>query len=184
MRCSRTRLCAGGGFDPGDLLWQRKCAIGGGGSGWQALLAYAMRTTEELPGHATEGRIGLNLQELLVGHLLTEWAARAGVDPDRSTGPAAPGYVRHAVQYIREYARELPTASDIADAVGVSVRTLSGSFRKYLNTTPAEYVREQRLQASGRNCSPHRRARPSLDRRRVGIRQPRPLRGRLPSPVR
>ncbi|WAM17308.1 AraC family transcriptional regulator [Rhodococcus sp. JS3073] len=134
------------GFDPGDVLWQRKCVIGGGGSGWQALLGYAMRTTGELPGHATEGRIGLNLQELLVGHLLTEWAARAGVDPDRSTGPAAPGYVRHAVQYIREYARELPTSSDIADAVGVSVRTLSGSFRKYLDTTPAEYVREQRLQ--------------------------------------
>ncbi|MFD5330126.1 helix-turn-helix transcriptional regulator, partial [Streptomyces sp. NPDC127092] len=63
-----------------------------------------------------------------------------------STGPAAPGYVRHAVHYIREYARELPTSSDIADAVGVSVRTLSGSFRKYLYTTPAEYVREQRLQ--------------------------------------
>lgn len=131
---------------PDDQLWQHKCVIGGPGSTWLALMEYVVRTLAQAPDRAAGGRIAVNLQELIGSQLLTDWAARAGTDLGPSTELDAPGYVRHAVRYIDENARELPTASEIALAAGVGVRALSGAFRRYLDTTPRDYLREQRLQ--------------------------------------
>ncbi|USC14021.1 AraC family transcriptional regulator [Rhodococcus sp. 11-3] len=120
------------GVVPDDRLWQHKCVVGAGSSGWNALLAYAVRAIRADPVRIAQGPPGAHLQELLLGHLVTEWAAAADV--------------RRAEQYIREHAADLPTVSEIAAAVGVSVRALSGGFRRHLDTTPNRYLSDVRLQ--------------------------------------
>ena len=130
---------------PDDRLWRHKCAIGGPGSAWLALLEYAVRTLAAAPEQVATGRVGANLQEMIASQLLTDWAASAAVDLEPTT-IEAPGYVRRAVRYIDENAGNLPTVGDIAAAAGVSVRALSGAFRRYLSVSPRDYLREQRLQ--------------------------------------
>jgi AraC-like DNA-binding protein len=134
------------GSVPDDRLWRHKCVIGGPGSSWLALMEYVVRTLAEAPDRVASGRVGTNLQELIAGQLLADWTARANVEPRPPPALDAPGYVRRAVRYIDENAHELPTISEIALATGVSVRALSGAFRRYLDTTPRDYLREQRLQ--------------------------------------
>ncbi|MDM7487576.1 AraC family transcriptional regulator [Rhodococcus sp. CSLK01-03] len=132
------------GVVPDDRLWQHKCVVGTE-SGWNTLLAYAVRAIRADPVRIAQGRPGAHLQELLLGHLVTEWAAAAGVALDCGEPPAAPAYVRHAEHYIREHAADLPTVSEVAAAVGVSVRALSGAFRRHLDTTPNRYLTDVRL---------------------------------------
>ncbi|WP_416061535.1 AraC family transcriptional regulator [Rhodococcus indonesiensis] len=132
------------GVVPDDRLWQHKCVVGTE-SGWNTLLAYAVRAIRADPVRIAQGRPGAHLQELLLGHLVTEWAAAAGVALDCDEPPAAPAYVRHAERYIREHAADLPTVSEVAAAVGVSVRALSGAFRRHLDTTPNRYLTDVRL---------------------------------------
>ncbi|MFC7450012.1 AraC family transcriptional regulator [Rhodococcus daqingensis] len=134
------------GSVPDDRLWRHKCVIGGPGTTWLALMEYVVRTLAEAPDRVADGRVGINLQEMIAAQLLTDWTTRAGTELGPPTALHAPGYVRRAVRYIDENARDLPTASEIALAAGVSVRALSGAFRRYLDTTPRDYLREQRLQ--------------------------------------
>ncbi|WP_371864565.1 helix-turn-helix domain-containing protein [Gordonia crocea] len=134
------------GFVPDDRLWAHRCELGGPGSPWLALLSYAAQTAAVAPEEVASGQIGRNLQEMIAAHLLDEWARRAGVDLRAAPEVSAPGYVRTAVHYIDEHARELPTVADVAAAAGVSVRTLSGAFGAYLGMTPRAYLVEQRLQ--------------------------------------
>jgi AraC-like DNA-binding protein len=60
------------------------------------------------------------------------------------TAPA-PRPIRQAEQLIIDHARESLTVEDIAEAVGLSVRSLQAGFRRYLDTTPLERLREARL---------------------------------------
>ncbi|BAH52992.1 AraC family transcriptional regulator [Rhodococcus opacus] len=135
------------GYRPDDRLWQHKCVIGDGQqSAWNALLAYAVRSIAADPDRIAHGRPGIHLQEMLLGHLLAEWAAAAGVALDGGRSDVAPEYVGRAEHYMREHAAELPTVSEVAAAVGVSVRALSGAFRRYRETTPNRFLTEVRLQ--------------------------------------
>lgn len=141
------------GRAPDDRLWRHKCVVGGPGSPWLALLDYVSRTLATDRDVIAYGRIGANLQELIAAQLLEEWAASAGVDV--ASGPAvpAPGYVRRAVRYIEDNARDLPTVAEVAQEVGVSVRALSGAFREYLGITPRDCLREHRLEGVRRELS-------------------------------
>ncbi|WP_072809492.1 AraC family transcriptional regulator [Rhodococcus zopfii] len=131
---------------PDERLWSHRCAIGGPKSPWLALLTYATRTASVAPAAVATGRIGRNLQEMILAQLLDEWSHSAGVDLTDSPTIAAPGYVRTAVQYIEDHAKDLPTVADTAQAAGISARALNGAFNKYLGTSPRAYLIERRLQ--------------------------------------
>ncbi|MGW0038641.1 AraC family transcriptional regulator [Gordonia sp. NPDC003376] len=141
------------GYVPDDRLWTHRCVVGGPDSAWLALLGYAARTAAVAPDQVASGRIGANLQEMIAAHLLDEWAQRAGIDLSRAPMVAAPGYVRSAVRYIDEHARDLPTVTDVAAVAGVSVRGLGGGFSRYLGMSPRAYLVEQRLQGVYRELS-------------------------------
>lgn len=141
------------GTVPDARLWSTPCVIGGPGSPWLALLEYAARTAALAPDEVANGRVGRHLEEMLVAHMLTEWSQRAGFElPGRASVPA-PGYVRTAVHYLDEHARDLPTIAEIAQIAGVSVRTLSGAFHRYLGVSPRSYLLERRLQGVRRELS-------------------------------
>ncbi len=58
----------------------------------------------------------------------------------------APGFVKRAEAYIEHHSHLPITAADIAEHVGVSVRSLFAGFRKYRNTSPMRLLKELRLE--------------------------------------
>lgn len=130
---------------PDDRLWRQKVKFGGEGSSWIALLEYAARLMSEAPEKLEGGRIGAHLEEAICVELLRNWAARANVALTRDAPGAAPRHVKWAENFMRAEAARSPTTVEIARAAGVSVRALSDAFRRFRDTTPGAFLREQRL---------------------------------------
>ena len=57
----------------------------------------------------------------------------------------SPRHVRRAIAYIEEHIREPISLAAMAEAVGVTARTLQKGFLKYLDATPTEYIRKLRI---------------------------------------
>ncbi len=57
-----------------------------------------------------------------------------------------PGYIKKAQQYIQDYLDEPISLSDLSQYCEVSVRTLQKGFSQYLQQTPVEYIRDQRIE--------------------------------------
>ncbi|GBQ30229.1 helix-turn-helix domain-containing protein [Gluconacetobacter sacchari] len=133
------------GFLPNDALWTMKVRFGDRDSSWIALMDYVARTVGRTACAPTRARIHARIGETVCIELLHHWAEGAGIALDRGSACAAPFYVRRAEEFMRENAAALPTMVDVASAAGVSVRALSGAFRRYRDTTPSAFLREQRL---------------------------------------
>lgn len=133
------------GFVPDDRLWRCRLKFGGAGSAWMALLRYMVSSIAEAPGRVRCDRIGAHLEEMVCCQLLRCWAEGADVQLASGNSGAAPYYVRAAEEYMRLHALDAPTIGEVAEAVGVSVRTLSGGFRRFREATPRDFLREQRL---------------------------------------
>lgn len=58
---------------------------------------------------------------------------------------SAPKVIKQAVELIEAHAAEPLTVEDVAEAVGIGVRALREGFRRCLDTTPMNYLREVRL---------------------------------------
>ena len=127
-------------------FWRRKVTFGGPSSSWIALLHYACRCVAEQPEQVRQGSFGLHLQEMLGMHMLSEWIRRSDARTASIRAGLAPRYVKMAEEYMQAHAREAPTLSQIAREVGVSVRTLTNSFRQFRSYTANDFLREQRLQ--------------------------------------
>ncbi len=63
----------------------------------------------------------------------------------------APRHVRHAEEFMRARAAERLTLCDIAQAAGVSTRSLQEGFRQFRDTTPMEALRDLRLDGARRS---------------------------------
>jgi transcriptional regulator GlxA family with amidase domain len=59
--------------------------------------------------------------------------------------PTPPRVIRRAEQLIVDHARESMTVEDVAESIGLSVRSLQEGFRRHLDTTPTARLREARL---------------------------------------
>ncbi|MCZ7853825.1 AraC family transcriptional regulator [Agrobacterium salinitolerans] len=67
---------------------------------------------------------------------------------DRKVHLIAPRHVHRAVDFMHENIDQPISMSMIAEAAGVSVRTLENGFRAFRETTPAAYLRSIRLKAA------------------------------------
>jgi AraC-like DNA-binding protein len=84
--------------------------------------------------------------------------AVAAIPDDAPAGPAgtrrpesSPATLRRAVAFIDEHAGQDLTAADIAAASFVTVRAVQLAFRRYMGTTPREYLRQVRLERAHRD---------------------------------
>lgn len=59
--------------------------------------------------------------------------------------PARPRHLQRAIDYIQGHAAEPVTVADIAQAACVSIRALEEGFKRHLNTSPMNYLRDIRL---------------------------------------
>lgn len=92
--------------------------------------------------------VARRFEEALIGKLLltqrhTYSAALAAPAADPSPGRL----VRRACALMRDHHDEALTVGDVAEALGVSVRTLQDAFRREMGSTPMAYLRECRLDA-------------------------------------
>jgi AraC-like DNA-binding protein len=60
--------------------------------------------------------------------------------------PARPRTLQKAMTLIEQHCAEPLTTADIAEAVGVSARSLQDGFQTHLGTTPMAYMRSRRIQ--------------------------------------
>ncbi len=67
---------------------------------------------------------------------------------DRPAEPPVPRFIRRAEEYMRAQAGNDITPADIAEAAGVSLRSLHRGFRSFRQTTPAAHLKTLRLDAA------------------------------------
>jgi AraC-like DNA-binding protein len=120
--------------------------IGAGpGRGWAALVRLVAGEFRTATGMLDQPLIaGRLIETLAVGLLL------AADHPYREAlaRPAVayrPPPVRRAVEVVEAHPEHPFTVTGLAEAAGVSVRTLQAGFRRYLDCTPMAYVRDVRL---------------------------------------
>ena len=92
-----------------------------------------------------------SLQSLFL-ETLSSCIGTSGLQAASLPASSREAYVSDAIAYA-ESSDEPLTSLDLAAAVGVSQRTLEYAFRKTLETTPASYLRLQRLNAAHRELS-------------------------------
>ncbi|MGN9811716.1 AraC family transcriptional regulator [Micromonospora sp. BQ11] len=92
--------------------------------------------------------VAVRLAQALLGKLLlTHHHSGTHLLAEAAEHPAPGRLVRRACALIRDHHSEALTVSDVAEALGVSVRTLQECFRRELATTPTAYLRGCRLDA-------------------------------------
>jgi transcriptional regulator GlxA family with amidase domain len=85
------------------------------------------------------------MQRLLFSQLLLAQPNNYSDALHREPLTSAPKVIRQAVDLIDAHAAEPLTVEDVAEAVGIGVRALQEGFRRFLDTTPMNYLREVRL---------------------------------------
>jgi len=85
------------------------------------------------------------LQRLLFSQLLLAQPNNYSAALHREPMTSAPKVIKQAVELIEAHAAEPLTVEDVAEAVGIGVRALQEGFRRYLDSTPMNYLREVRL---------------------------------------
>ncbi|WP_063127329.1 AraC family transcriptional regulator [Nocardia fusca] len=98
------------------------------------------------PGLLRDSRLRPQFEQLIMSQLLlAQPNSCSELLLGGSVANATPRPIRRAEQLIADQARDMPSVADIAAAVGISVRSLQEGFRRYLDTTPTERLREARL---------------------------------------
>lgn len=64
----------------------------------------------------------------------------------QSTSKPRPHYVKRALAFMHDQLCQSITMMEVAQAAGISIRSLQWSFQHYLQTTPSIYLRNQRLE--------------------------------------
>jgi AraC-like DNA-binding protein len=89
-----------------------------------------------------------HLEQLMLGGLLA--AQRHNYRDDAAVRPAVSRTVRQACSLINDRIGEQLSASDVADALQVSLRALQDGFRRDLQTSMSAYIRDRRLDRAHR----------------------------------
>ena len=98
-------------------------------------------------GSLVHGGIGIGpLEDFLLSSLLMIQPSTYREQLIRTVAPPGRRAVRQAVDFIERHLSEPLTMSDIAEYVGVSVRSIQQGFHDELGVTPMAYLRDRRLE--------------------------------------
>jgi AraC-like DNA-binding protein len=112
---------------------------------WQRTLGYGW-SSEEGGGLPLAGAAKAALDEYLLTLLLHHHPHNYSEELTRSVPTPVPGVVRRAERFIVDNASASITASDVADHLGISLRSLQAGFRQWRETTPTAFLRRARLE--------------------------------------
>ncbi len=112
---------------------------------WRETHTYVRDAVGNLPAAAAPLLLG-SISRLLAATALATFPNTAVQDPSISERhDAHPAGLRRAVAFIDENPHRDISPADIAEAAGVTLRTLQLAFRRHLDSTPRAYLRRVRL---------------------------------------
>lgn len=112
---------------------------------WRNVVELLTREIDTDGGIPAEPLAMTELQRLLFSQLLLAQPNNYSADLHREPMGSAPKVIKRAVELIEAHAAEPLTVEDVAEAVGISVRALQEGFRRFLDTTPMNQLRDVRL---------------------------------------
>jgi AraC-like DNA-binding protein len=138
-----------------DLSIQRAHA---GASMFQGTLRYLCALSGQIDASAKASVLGPDLTQWLMTVLLTQLRHSYSDALARGALAPLPSHVRRARDYINVHLGDPLPLEALAREAGVSPRTLQNGFRQFLDTTPAAYIRDRRLEAvhAALRCNPSR----------------------------
>ncbi|MGF6768281.1 AraC-like DNA-binding protein [Paraburkholderia sp. GAS199] len=113
---------------------------------WQEQIKLITSSPDLLASACDNVRVGEHVESLLVNLLAvgsSEWDASVLAVPRQG---ATPGFVRRAEDLMAARLGSPLQLADLAEAVGVPVRTLCDGFMRFRQTSPMQYLRQIRLQ--------------------------------------
>ncbi|QGZ66166.1 anthranilate 1,2-dioxygenase regulatory protein AndR [Paraburkholderia acidisoli] len=99
---------------------------------------------ELLTSACSDTRVGANVESLLL-NLLTVASVEPAL-PHARHATITPSFVRRAEDLMMASLAAPLSLTDLADTVGVPVRTLCGGFLRFRQTSPMQYLRQMRLE--------------------------------------
>lgn len=116
-----------------------------GARSWLGIIDLLRRDADNSGGMLVQPLVVKQLEGVLMTQLLLAQPNNYSPAFDGEQPRMAPPAVRRAMEIIEGHAAEPLSVEDVAEAVGVSVRSLQDGFRRHLETTPVSYLREVRL---------------------------------------
>jgi AraC-like DNA-binding protein len=111
---------------------------------WQRTLDYGWSSGED--GLAVAGAAKAALDEYLLTLLLHHHPHNYSEELAQTVPSPVPGVVRRAERFIIDNDSASITVSDVADHLGISLRSLQAGFRQWRQTTPTAFLRRARLE--------------------------------------
>lgn len=122
----------------------RPCIADGAQGALFRLLEYLCLDLSDSGGLSADALVRRDMENALLSAILGSLPHDQRAVCDRDASPAAPHYVRRAEFYMREASRPVPI-DELAQAAGVSERSLQTGFRRFRGKTPAQFSRDIRL---------------------------------------
>ncbi|HTR06447.1 MAG TPA: AraC family transcriptional regulator [Paraburkholderia sp.] len=119
----------------------------GGTAVFHSTLRYLCSLCEQIDASARDSLLGPELTQWLATLLLMQLPHSYSEALARGAKPPLPAHVKRAREYIDAHLGETLSVETLAQAAGVSTRTLQNGFSQFLDQSPAEYVRERRIEA-------------------------------------
>lgn len=116
------------------------------GAAWLRTLDYLCQQYQCHDASLGSDPIRHQFAELLIAQLINTQPHNYSDQLRQSAPVALPCHVRRARDFIDANLGDTLMLADLADIVGVSARTLQNGFQRFLELSPSEYIREQRLQ--------------------------------------
>jgi AraC-like DNA-binding protein len=113
---------------------------------WNNLMVYLARLLKESPDASRQPLIAGQLEQLIISTLLTIQPHNYFDEFHETDRNLAPRHVKKVEEFIEAHADEPLTPAQLAEYVGVSVRTLYAGFHDFRHQSPMEYLRTVRLQ--------------------------------------
>lgn len=117
------------------------------GRAWHQLLRHLCELSATAPRALAADDVRKQYSRTLIELLVHAAPHNYSEELERGANQAIPWYVRRARAYIHDHLSDLRSVTEIAAAIGITPRTLQNGFRQVFNMTPAEYMRDIRIQA-------------------------------------
>lgn len=109
------------------------------------MIGYISRQLSSPDSSLRHSMIKDQVTSLLMSTLLVSLDHNYHAELTKEISAPKPYYVKKAQEYIHAHAMDSITPEDVAQATGVSLRSVFSGFRTYLDTTPMAYLRDIRL---------------------------------------
>jgi AraC-like DNA-binding protein len=116
------------------------------GSSWLQTVTHLFTQAKVAPQLFENSRLSEQYISILMEILLSMFNHSYSDQLKNKGRNSAPWHVKQAKDYIEENISESINMSELSSFVGVCARTLQNGFRQFEAVSPAEYIRERRLQ--------------------------------------